>query len=64
MPSPDYQVPRLRQLDSLEPFDAGVEVRRRHIGIREPSSLVDGMNKMRAVVLRISLNSGVERSSN
>jgi hypothetical protein len=60
MPSPNYQVPRFRQLDSLEPFDAGVEIRRRRIGIREASSLIDGVNKMRAVVFRISTNSGIE----
>jgi len=64
VPSPNYQVPRLRQFDSLEPFDASVKVRRRRIGIREPSALVDGMDKMRAVVFRISSDSGIQRSSN
>ena len=64
VPSPNYKVPRLRQLDSLEPFDASVKVRRRRIGIREPSALVDGMDKMRAVVFRISSDSGIQRSSN
>jgi len=63
VPSPNYQVARLRLLDSLESFDPGVEVRRGRIGIRESRPLVDGMNKMRAVVFRISANSGVERGS-
>ena len=64
VPSPNYKVPRLRQLDSPEPFDPGIEIRRRRIGIREPSSLIDGVNQVRAVGFRISANSGIERSSN
>ena len=64
VPSPNYKVPRLRQPDSLEPVDAGVEIRRRRIGIREPSSLIDGVNQVRAVGFRISANSGVQRGRN
>src|ERR1700690_1395687 len=59
--SPNYQVARLRQLDSLKAFDTGVEVRRRRVGIRESGSLVDGMNQMRAVGLGTLADSGVER---
>ncbi|SRR5258708_40043532 len=64
MSSPNYQVAALRLLDSLEAFDACVKVRGGRIGVREPSSLVNGMNQMRAVGFRISANSGIERGSN
>jgi hypothetical protein len=62
VPSPDDEVSGLRLLDSLECFDAGVEIRGRRIGVGKPSLLVNSMNEMRAVVFGISANSSVERS--
>src|ERR1700690_3545564 len=61
--SPNDQVAGLGLLDSLKSFDAGVEIRRGRIGVRKSSALVDGMNQMRAVGLRIS-DFRVERSDN
>jgi hypothetical protein len=62
VPSPDDEVSGLRLLDSLERFDAGVEIGGRRIAVGKPGLLVDSVNKMRAVVFGISTNPSVERS--
>ncbi len=59
--SPNHQISGFWLLDSFEGINAGVEIRRRRIGIRKPGLLVNAVHQVGAIGVGTAANPGVER---
>ena len=61
MAVPHDQIAGLGVGDALKAFDPGVEIVGVRVGIGESRAFVNGVNQVRAVVLRVSRHLGIER---
>src|SRR5260221_13229049 len=57
--SPNHQISGFWLLDSFEGINAGVEIRRRRIGIRKPGLLVNAVHQVGAIGVGTAANPGV-----
>ena len=64
MPVPHDQIAGLGVGDALKAFDPGVEIVGVRVGIGESRAFVNGVNQVRAVVLRVSRHLRIERRGN
>jgi hypothetical protein len=61
MPVPHDQIAGLGVGDALKAFDSGVEIVGIRVGIGESRAFINGVNQVRAIVLRVSRHLGIER---
>jgi hypothetical protein len=64
MPVPHDQIAGLGVGDALKAFDSGVEIVGVRVGVGEARAFVNGVDQVRAIVLRVSRNLRIERRRN